>query len=113
MKKILTGIGVAIGVVIGIVFLFLPVEALPAFVTNTTRSIAVVLRRILMPNEDPMGAFLIEIPVLVVITGMIGGQPACRQDKCGWGGDANRRRRRKHQQPNPCDSKCGAPCFNA
>jgi hypothetical protein len=26
-----------------------------------------------MPNEDPMGAFLIEIPVLVVITGTIGG----------------------------------------
>lgn len=35
--------------------------------------IAGALHRILMPNEDPMGAFLIEIPVLVVIPGMLGG----------------------------------------
>jgi hypothetical protein len=73
MRKIFIGIGVAFGVVVGIVFLFLPVEALPAILTSTTQVIAGALRRILMPNEDPMGAFLIEIPVLVVITGTIGG----------------------------------------
>ena len=73
MKKIFTGIGVAFGVVVGIVFLFLPVEALPEILTSTTQIIAGALRRILMPNEDPMGAFLIEIPVLVLITGTIGG----------------------------------------
>jgi hypothetical protein len=73
MKRLFTGIGVAIGVAIGIVFLFLPVEALPAALTNTTHSIAVTLRRVFMPNDDPMGAFLIEIPVLVVTTGMLGG----------------------------------------
>jgi hypothetical protein len=102
MKKTLTGTGVTIGVMVGIVLLFLPGETLPAFLTNTTGSIAGALRRLLMPNEDPMGAFLIEIPVLVVITGIIGGAIGLLVGML-----LGRRRKSKQteeaQQPNRCD----------
>ncbi len=102
MKRVSTGVGVAVGIAIGIVFLFKPVEVLPSLLTNITSGIAGALRRILMPNEDPMGAFLIEIPVLVLIFALIGGIAGLMIGVL-WTRIRRRKQMEEAQQPNACD----------
>jgi hypothetical protein len=65
-------IGFLIGGAVGFVLLYFPVESIPNFILIPVNSTACFLRRIFMPNTDPMAAFLLVIPLVILYCAMLG-----------------------------------------
>jgi len=66
-------VGCETGVTVGVLCLFQPVENIPVMIYKPVEDLSEVLRRTLMPNSDPMAAFVFQIPVIVLLPGLVGG----------------------------------------
>ena len=66
-------LGLGIGGAVGVYFLFVPVECVPALIRDSVWWMAGSLRRVFLPNQDPMAALVLEIPLLVLHFAVIGG----------------------------------------
>ena len=73
MKKwIPTSIGCVAGIIVGMIYLFQPVESMPTVIAIPVHDLSSLIRQVFMPNTDPMAVFAIQIPVIVLLSASVG-----------------------------------------
>jgi len=74
MKKWLPSLaGGLAGLAVGLFYLFQPISSTPGIILSPVESLSIWMRRVFMPDSDPMAAFLFQIPLIVILPTVAGG----------------------------------------
>ncbi len=71
-KWLLALVGGLSGLAIGFFFLFQPMEVTPSVLRYPVENLSGWMQRTFMPHDDPMAAFLFEIPLIVILPTFVG-----------------------------------------